>query len=161
MMIATRPQMDFSPEQLAQLRFFNGESPDAIEWLLDNCTRLTLDEGEVLLEPGQDNEKLYVVLHGSLSVRLSQNGDPISTLVQGDCVGEMSVIDSTHTSAWVVARSAVELMVLDGDHVWARLTPLCTAPNIWVPTASRSDARPLRRARIQRLYRAHCRVMFV
>lgn len=114
--------MDFSPEQLAQLRFFNGESPDAIEWLLDKCTRLTLDEGEVLLEPGQDNEKLYVVLHGSLSVRLSQNGDPISTLVQGDCVGEMSVIDSAHTSAWVVARSAVELMVLDADHVWALIT---------------------------------------
>ena len=44
MMIATRPQMDFSPEQLAQLRFFKGESPDAIEWLLDKCTRLTLDE---------------------------------------------------------------------------------------------------------------------
>ena len=64
-------RVDITAEELTTLRFFAGESPDAIEWLLDACSRRRLEPGE--------------------------------------CAGEMSVLDSTHTSAWVIASAPTEI----------------------------------------------------
>ena len=47
---------ELSAEGLTTLRFFRGESPDALEWLLDTSTRRHLRAGDVLLQPGTANE---------------------------------------------------------------------------------------------------------
>ena len=109
-------------DHLTRLRFFRGESPDAVEWLLDACQRRSLGRGQILLEPGQHNDELFIVLDGTLTVKLALNGDAISTLGRGDCTGEMSLLDSTHTSAWVLAESDCELMVLSAEQLWSLLT---------------------------------------
>ncbi|MBT6274264.1 MAG: cyclic nucleotide-binding domain-containing protein [Chromatiales bacterium] len=87
--------LDLTAEALTQLRFFEGESPDALEWLLDACSCRNLAAGDVLLEPEQENRALYVVLSGILDVRLSREGQVITQLGRGECAGEMSVLDST------------------------------------------------------------------
>lgn len=114
--------VQWDAESLTRLRFFTGESPDAIEWLLDACSRRRLDAGETLLEPGQSNDELFVILQGELAVKLARDGDNISTLLPGDCAGEMSLLDSTHTSAWVISKTPCELLVLEADHLWSVLT---------------------------------------
>jgi len=122
-LIQTLGSPDFvSAEDLAKLRFFEGESPDAIEWLLGVCQRISIAAGEVLLEAEADNDKLFIIFSGTLSVRLTRSGEPISLLVRGDCAGEMSVLDRTHTSAWVVAHSPCELLILDTTQVWSLIT---------------------------------------
>lgn len=113
---------DLTAEDLTQLRFFRGESPDVLEWLLDACQRRTLKPEDILLEPGQSNHLMYVILSGSLQVRLERESNVISVLTQGESAGEMSVLDSAHTSAWVIAESVVELMELDARHVWSLIT---------------------------------------
>lgn len=116
------PGASLDAEQLTGLRFFRGESPDALEWLLDAAERRSLTAGTVLLEPGQVNRLLYILLSGVLEVRLERDGDVISTLSRGDCAGEMSVLDSTHTSAWVSAATDCEMLVVDGVHLWTLIT---------------------------------------
>ncbi|MEM7405075.1 MAG: GGDEF domain-containing protein [Pseudomonadota bacterium] len=149
-------------DQLTELRFFAGESPDAIEWMLESCKRIQLRADETLLEPGSDNNQVFVVLTGKLTVRLTQNGDPISTLVQGDCAGEMSVLDSTYTSAWVIAHSDCELMVIDAEQVWSLITRShIVAVNLLCILSDRvrSDNRLIDKSRqLKDFYEYHARV---
>ena len=113
---------ELSAEHLCGLRFFRGESPDAIEWIIDGCERRTLAPEEVLLEPGQSNDSVYIVLSGALQVRLERDSDAITTLGHGESAGEMSVLDQTHTSAWVIAETESELLRLDGQQMWSLIT---------------------------------------
>ena len=113
---------DVEADDLTGLRLFRGESPEAVEWLLDACDRRVLSPNEVLLEPGQENRIMYVVLSGRLQVRLERDGEPISVIGHGESAGEMSVLDSKHTSAWVISETAAELMELDATDVWTLIT---------------------------------------
>lgn len=118
----TPTHSELSAEGLTTLRFFRGESPDALDWLLDTSARRHLRAGDVLLQPGTANEELFVILAGTLEVRLDPAGEIISTLERGDCAGEMSVLDRTHTSAWVSAPQDCELMVLGAAQLWTLIT---------------------------------------
>lgn len=80
---------------------------------------LRLQPGEVALEAGCDNDALLVVLTGYLEVYLPNAPDQaISEVRAGDCVGEMSVIDSSPTSARVVAAEDSTLLVIDRPLAW-------------------------------------------
>ena len=58
--------------EIAETKLFNGVSLDALERLLEWCEVIELPAGHVLLEPGQDNEHLYVLLQGQLEIHLSK-----------------------------------------------------------------------------------------
>ncbi|MEM9058473.1 MAG: GGDEF domain-containing protein [Pseudomonadota bacterium] len=102
------------------LRLFRGVAPEAVEEHLDCLRTLRLDEGEVLLRPDQDNEDVYAILEGSLGVHLtSADAKPLVLLTAGDCAGEMSIIEDKNPSAWVVAATDVELLVISHEILWA------------------------------------------
>lgn len=110
--------MPLSAEALSELLLFQGESPDAIEWLLDTCERVFLQKDQVLLRPGQENDTLYLLLHGSVRVQLEIDAPALTVLTAGHCVGEMSILDHKHTSAYVIANEPCELMAIGGDYLW-------------------------------------------
>lgn len=105
-------------EELTELLLFQGESPDAIEWLLDTCDRVFLQRDDVLLKPGQKNGTLYLLLNGSVRVQLEENAPALTVLTSGHCVGEMSILDHNNTSAYVIANEPCELMAISGDYLW-------------------------------------------
>ncbi|NKC15114.1 MAG: diguanylate cyclase [Gammaproteobacteria bacterium] len=113
---------ELTADTLTELRFFEGESPDALEWLLDGCAPVTLREGEVLLEPSQQNDTLFVLLSGDMEVRLARDGEVVSTLSKGECAGERSILGRAHTPTWVVPVTDCELMALDMEHLWMLIT---------------------------------------
>ncbi|MFO0676856.1 MAG: GGDEF domain-containing protein [Polyangiaceae bacterium] len=87
--------------------------------LLRRCGVVELGRGEVLLEKDRSNDVLYVVLSGSLSVRLeSEDGDEVARVVPGQTVGEMSVIDDSPTSAFVVGAEPSRLLAIDEGTFW-------------------------------------------
>lgn len=109
-----------SAQQLSELLLFRGESPDALEWLLEACTVRTLKAGEVLLSPVQPNDTLYIILSGILRVELTTQGERVHTeLDAGHCVGEMSVIDGAPPSAVVIADTDTQLLAIDGNLLWS------------------------------------------
>src|SRR3990172_5874087 len=82
-----------------------------------NCR--TLKKGEVLLTPRQHNDLIYVILSGRLSVHLNQPGDvPIALFGQGECVGEISLLDDGLVSAYVIADTDCNLLTIDHLSVW-------------------------------------------
>ncbi len=103
-----------------RLLLFLGVSRDSVESYLRDCHEVSLKEGEILLAPGKENTNLFVILEGSLAIHLdSPDKDPLITFTAGECVGEMSIIDSMEASAYVVSNKASRLLVIRHDILWA------------------------------------------
>ena len=106
---------------LAELPLFEGESPEALEWLLECVNMEAVPAGTVLLTPAESNSTAYIVLTGRLAVQLERAGEAeVHTyLEQGACVGEMSIIEGAPPSATVVADTDCHLLCLDGHVLWS------------------------------------------
>jgi len=108
-----------SSEELAPLRVLNGVSPEAVEGLLDACPITTLEVGETLLEKGETNKELYVILSGIIRVIIDEDTTETPLILEtGQTVGEMSVLDGKPTSAKVIATCFSRLLVVSEDKFW-------------------------------------------
>ena len=76
-----------------------------LNMVLESATPLTLSAGDVLLSPGCENHHVYLILSGALSVHFDSLDYPeIRELTQGSSVGELSILDGTSPSAYVIAK---------------------------------------------------------
>ncbi|MCK5130683.1 MAG: diguanylate cyclase [Candidatus Sabulitectum sp.] len=98
-------------------------SPDAVMDVLGSCPVVPLKRGQILLRAGQSNQNLYLILSGKLTVFLEYPGsDPVAVLDQGETVGELSVIDDSPTSAYVVAVEESRVLELDETAFWRMIS---------------------------------------
>jgi CRP-like cAMP-binding protein len=75
------------------------------------CSETELDAGEVLFHEGDIGDALYVIVHGIVVVE--RDGEVLATFGDGECVGEMAVLDWEPRSATVVASEPTRLIRLD------------------------------------------------
>lgn len=95
---------------------------DAVECLLSDCQVLHLKEGEVLLSKNQHNDNVYVIISGSVCINLIQPNDlAIASFGEGECLGEMSVIDGSETSASAIAATDSSILQIPQDILWSML----------------------------------------
>lgn len=68
--------------------------------------------GEVLIKQGESQHGLFLVLSGSLAVRVdgSMSSTELSAIKKGESVGEMSVLDPMNASAWIMGK--------EPGHLW-------------------------------------------
>ena len=106
-------------EMLENLELFRGEAPESLDWVLHSSAVRSLVPGEVLLDPDNDNDALYIILAGHAEVRFTHD-EPRSSvyLASGECVGEMSIIEATQPSATVTAHSHCQVLVLGAEVIW-------------------------------------------
>ena len=110
---------DYKRSLLSGLELFHGVCPDDVQKLLQKCDRRDLEEGELLLSPGNQNENVYVVLSGELNVHVgSTDSAVLATVEVGSCAGEMSIIEDRDPSAYVVASEPTHLLVIHKDVLW-------------------------------------------
>ena len=74
-----------------------------------------------MLAIGKPNDCIYIILSGRLRIHLgSPKSEAIEMFGQGDCVGEMStLLDDGQVSAYVIADTNCELLVIDRAVVWS------------------------------------------
>ncbi len=112
-------QSDFHRNLLTGLRLFRDVDANDVVELLATCERVDVDKEEVIISPDAPNSSLYVVISGSLDIRVGQpNAKPISVLVSGECAGEMSIIEDRSPSAYVVASEESHLLLIPRARVW-------------------------------------------
>lgn len=105
--------------ELANLKALRGVSIPTAEQLLRRCQVRKLAEGEVLLTRGQQNHVMYMILAGKLGVHLdSETSEAVAYLESGDTVGELSVMDGSPASAFVVAAAPARLLAVDETAFW-------------------------------------------
>lgn len=107
-------------EHLEHARLFANVGLESVEHLFERCQQLKLERGDHLLESGVANSHLYLILGGELRVYLQdRNMPPQAVLGGGDCVGEMSLLDSQPASALVLAAQDSEVLAIPHDVLWS------------------------------------------
>lgn len=106
-------------EALRECQLFRYVDFDSVRGLIDNCTALTLQPGDILLTAGEINNTLYVLLSGRLRVHLNSLEDDPIMIDAGESVGEMSVIDHQPVSAHVVADESCNLIAINEETLWS------------------------------------------
>lgn len=104
---------------LADLELFRGEGLDVLEWVLHSCGVQSFVPGEVLLDPGRENDAFYIILAGRAEVRFTQEAQcPTLYLESGECAGEMSIFEGARPSASVVTDSHCLVLVMSAKVMW-------------------------------------------
>lgn len=118
-LIARIDSAPLRPEELKGLEILRGVAPEAVWGLLEHCPTRALTTGETLINQGELNGHLYLLLEGKLSVHLESLTNPaVALLHAGGSVGELSVIDNTAASAYVAAAEPCRLLVIDDPTFW-------------------------------------------
>ncbi len=111
--------MKYAGEHYDKIHIFRDAPYGALKHVLDQCTIRELKSQELLLEPGQDNQHCFIVLDGRLTLHLdSLDTFPTAEIQQGECVGELSIIDNKKPTAFIKADETTRLLVLDKASFW-------------------------------------------
>ena len=105
--------------ELERSHLFEGVEFGSIIGLLEDCPIRKLKQEDVLLNRGEGNHFLYLILSGRLRVHLELSVDPVTVLGPGEVVGELSLIDGQPTSAYVVADDGCRVLALNEKTLWS------------------------------------------
>ena len=104
---------------LERSHLFEGVEFGSIIGLLEDCPIQKLKQDDVLLNRGEANHFLFLILSGRLRVHLELSVDPVTVLGPGEVVGELSLIDGKPTSAYVVADDDCRVLALNEKTLWS------------------------------------------
>lgn len=106
-------------EEITRQEIFKRVDIQEIEPILNECSTVSISEGETLIQTGQANHDVYLILKGRLRVHLATDmNTPVATLVEGQSVGEVSIIDHQPASAHVIADTDTKLLKINEDKLW-------------------------------------------
>lgn len=110
--------------------------------LIAGARQRKLVPGDILIRQGARNDSMFLVLRGELGVHLdSIEADPVAVIGPGETVGELSLLDGSEASAFVVARTVCRLLEVEEADFW-QLTNVshAFAVNLLVKLAARLRA---------------------
>lgn len=98
---------------------FTGVDFPSVEYMLERSVVRDLAAGEKLLQPDIPNHHVYLILEGRLSIHLNtQETLEHTSLVAGECVGEISLVDGKPPSATVIAAEPTRVLSIPHETVW-------------------------------------------
>jgi diguanylate cyclase (GGDEF)-like protein len=116
---SSHDKKELAPNDLSKLHLLNNVQVAEVWGLIKDLPTQHLKKGEVLIEKGQTNTTLYLIVSGRLSVILdSPHGKPVAFIEAGQAVGELSVIDHRPTSAYIVAAANSFALVINENIFW-------------------------------------------
>ncbi|TAJ78307.1 MAG: GGDEF domain-containing protein [Gallionellaceae bacterium] len=103
-------------QELAQSELFRDVPEEIVHLVMAQSDPMELLAGDILLSPDKENHHLYLLLSGTLDVHFgSLDTPPIRELNKGVSVGEISIIDGTPPSAYVIARKNSRVFPIHRD----------------------------------------------
>jgi len=110
-----------SPEVLRRFSLFAGLSPEIYNDLAMAGEEISLSEGVWLFHEGDSADSLYLLLSGTITLKLAvgspDNLTEIEDLVQGDMIGWSALVEPHIYTLSAMAGSPVRLVRLDADTV--------------------------------------------
>jgi serine phosphatase RsbU (regulator of sigma subunit)/anti-sigma regulatory factor (Ser/Thr protein kinase) len=113
---------------ISRFELFRGIPFGLVEKAIAGCRIQRLEDGAVLLRPGERNDAVAFVISGRLRVHLdSPESQNFFVIGMGDCVGELSAIDEKPVSAFVVADAGCRILRVPGDTLFG---PVLAIPEV-------------------------------
>jgi CRP/FNR family transcriptional regulator, cyclic AMP receptor protein len=102
---------------LQSMPIFGGLSRETLEFLIDLASIRHLEANDYFFHEGDDATSMFVLERGRVVVSKLWNGrpHPIKHLGQGDCFGEMALLDLYPRSASVIAEEPCDAIELGQD----------------------------------------------
>jgi CRP/FNR family transcriptional regulator, cyclic AMP receptor protein len=116
-----------SLDLLRRVPLFSHLTPEQMDGVADSLVKTRYKRGDMILKQGEKSRTLYLLLSGRARViKRHKTGQEVilATMTQGDCVGEMSIIDDMPHSASL--QAVVQTDVLSLSH---------SAYSQWLPEA--------------------------
>jgi CRP/FNR family cyclic AMP-dependent transcriptional regulator len=113
-----------SPEVLRRFTFFAGLEADVFKSLAMTGEEIAVGTGEWLFEEGADAEALYLILEGTVDLKINVNEAgteqaDLCTLVAGDVTGWSALVEPYAYTLGAVAMSEAKVARLDGAQLRA------------------------------------------
>ena len=97
---------------LKRLRLFHELAPNQIKRIFAACRQRTIEAGEVMCQAGQDSDRMFVVLAGTISIS-SPEGTELATEQGVTTTGETGVLSGEVRCATVRAVDEVTALELE------------------------------------------------
>lgn len=112
------PELTRNSEILKEVPFFEGFPPDVMKLLAYLAVRGDYDEGDVLIERGDDPGMAFAVIEGEVAVfRSSQSGEEqLRSYSEGSFLGGLSLLGSMPSLFTIKAIKPTKLLVIDREH---------------------------------------------
>jgi CRP/FNR family cyclic AMP-dependent transcriptional regulator len=113
-----------SPEVLRRFTLFAGLDADVFKSLAMTGEEMAVSAGEWLFKEGADAEALYLILEGTIDLKININEAgteqaDLSTLVAGDVTGWSALVEPYVYTLGAVATSETKVARLDGAQLRA------------------------------------------
>lgn len=106
--------------EISEQELFNDVNFIAIMPLLSDCATRSMIKNETLIQAGETNNNVYLILSGLFNVHLTTDStDPVTELRPGQSIGEIAVIDHQPASAYVTAVENSRVLVIDEEVMWS------------------------------------------
>ncbi|MBF0320818.1 MAG: cyclic nucleotide-binding domain-containing protein [Nitrospirae bacterium] len=102
--------------KIRQLDFFSFMTDDDIVKLLRMSKVRRYKQGDIIFDEGQAGDRFYVIIDGAISIyKQLEDGktERLAELSQGECFGEMALLEDSTRSARAVANDDIMLFELD------------------------------------------------
>jgi diguanylate cyclase (GGDEF)-like protein len=109
----------WSRKELAQVALLKGAHQESIVPLLRDCPVQSLANGEVLFQPGEPCQALYLVLSGRLRIKRKSSPATETFVRAGDSVGELSLLEDAIVMPTISAAEPTRLLVIHRKVAWA------------------------------------------
>lgn len=96
---------------LQKIPLFEDLPRKALGQVLSLCTKITIPEGDNLINQGDESNTLYILLYGKLVVKV-RDDTLITTIEPVSCIGEMGVFTGEKRSATVQAMKESGVLCL-------------------------------------------------
>lgn len=105
---AKRKSLSLSHDSLKKLEFFKAFKTRELGELMDASETLTRKAGDVIIQEGETDNSLYILLMGLAEVRKGEQ--LIALLEKGDCFGEIGFLYAVKRTASVLATTDVMIL---------------------------------------------------
>ena len=100
------------PDLLAHIPFFENFTAGHLNDILYSSYFLQCDAGELVIEQGQDDRRIFILLTGEVEV--IKDGEPVGTITKsGEIFGEVAVVSGDRRIASVRALMPTLCLVID------------------------------------------------
>jgi hemerythrin-like metal-binding protein len=136
---------------------FRGVTDALIYSALNSCLVAEYNKRTILLQPGQVNRHIYILLSGGMTAEIGSADAPHAIRFRpGESVGEMSIADGSAVSAQVTAEPGSRILTIDAQTFWSKVIVLQpVARNILTIQAERqrrSNTEIIEKVRAEMLY---------
>lgn len=103
---------DNVPETFHKMPFLESFSKEHLDQVLHACTIIECEEGDVIIQEGDDASRIFILIGGSIAVKKGDDEIVVMDSV-GDLFGELAALDHEVRSASVVAKGKSFCLAVD------------------------------------------------